>query len=431
MLRIPATLLCVCVFALIGCGQSEPDLEADSNPKSETTPESASTKKTPKSEETPRSIPYHNPLAPEQIDEGWISLFDGHTLYGWQKSDDINWSVEDGAITADSGPIGLLRTKVPFADFELRLKYRAAANANSGIFIRCKEDSSSPKTDAYEINIADTHPAGFTTGSIVEFEKTDSTAKTTGDDQWHSMTVTASGPQITVTLDGSQVLDFKDEQTTRTAGFIGLQKNAGKIEFKEIILKPLNMTPLFNGKDLAGWRVVPGGTSKFTVEDGTIHVVDGAGFLETESTHGDFILQSQAKTHAAELNSGIFFRAMKGTKETPSHGYEAQIHNGFEGEDRNKPSNAGTGAIFRRTTARRVVSSDNEWLTMTLIACGPQISVWVDGYQVTDWKDERSPNENPRQGLRLEEGHISLQGHDPTTDLSFRKLQIVDLPKAD
>ena len=36
--------------------------------------------------------------------------------------------------------------------------------------------------------------------------------------------------------------------------------------------------------------------------------------------------------------------------------------------------------------------------------------------------------DNARNGCRLEKGPISLQGHDPTTDLSFRNLRIAELP---
>jgi hypothetical protein len=48
---------------------------------------------------------------------------------------------------------------------------------------------------------------------------------------------------------------------------------------------------------------------------------------------------------------------------------------------------------------------------------------------VSDWTDSRKPDENPRKGLRLEAGSIIIQGHVPTTDLSFRKLRIAELPE--
>ena len=57
----------------------------------------------------------------------------------------------------------------------------------------------------------------------------------------------------------------------------------------------------------------------------------------------------------------------------------------------------------------------------------PHIATWVNGYPVADWTDRRRPNENPRRGLRTKAGTIMIQGHDPTTDLSFRKLRIGEL----
>jgi hypothetical protein len=125
------------------------------------------------------------------------------------------------------------------------------------------------------------------------------------------------------------------------------------------------------------------------------------------------------------LNSGVFFRSIPGEF---ANGYESQIHNGVKDNDPTKPVDAGTGAIYRRTVARRVVSKDHEWFTKTIVATGPHIAAWVNGYQVTDWTDDRAPDPNPRKGLRTEPGTISLQAHDPTTNLRFRNLRIVELP---
>ena len=137
----------------------------------------------------------------------------------------------------------------------------------------------------------------------------------------------------------------------------------------------------------------------------------------------------EAITNGDKLNSGIFFRAMPGTEKAPSNGYEFQIQSGFKNGDRTQPDDHGTGAIFKRASARRVISSDRKWFTAMLVADGPHITTWIDGVQVVDWTDERPAHENPREGLRLEAGHFSLQGHDPTTDLAFRNLRLVKTPE--
>ncbi len=74
------------------------------------------------------------------------------------------------------------------------------------------------------------------------------------------------------------------------------------------------------------------------------------------------------------------------------------------------------------------MAKDGEWFTMTVVAHGNHIATWVNGIQQVDWYDNRPPSDNPRTGCRLEAGHISIQGHDPTTNLSFRNIRIAELP---
>lgn len=375
----------------------------------------------------PSAVPYVNPIDKARAAAGWISLFDGHSLMGWRRhADGANWSVQDGAITADTGPIDLLCTAVPFADFELEIDFRMEPGGNSGVFLRTDDRPGKADADCFELNIADTHPQGFTTGAFVGRKAT--AEPILGSGGWKTFRVVAEGNHFTVYLDGELVLDYTDESAVpRLSGLIGLQKNAGKIEFRNVFLRPLGLKPLFNGRDLNGWRIAPGGASEFTVADGAIQVKNGRGFLETEGAWADFLFQAEARTNAPELNSGFFFRAPPIEPGGNCNGYEAQINNALLDGDRRKPKDFGTGAIYRRVKARYVVPQDGEWFTTTIAAFGPRIAVWVDGYQVVDWEDDRSPADSPRNGLFTAAGHIALQGHDPTTDLSFRNLRLVEL----
>lgn len=371
-----------------------------------------------------------NHLSRSDVEAGWISLFDGQTLFGWKKSNEsVNWTVSDGTVWADSGEPGLLLTPVEFGDFELQCDFRLSKGGNSGIFLRTLAAPKDPSKDCYELNMCDTHPA-FPTGSLVGVVKPGTAVK--GEDgAWHHYHVTALGKTITVELDGKEILKHTDERPgARVRGYIGLQKNAGKAEYRNVFLKPLGTEPLFNGKDLAGWHVVPGGKSTFDVEQGRIHVKNGRGFLETDKTFGDFVLQAQVQTNGQGLNSGIFFRAMRGTEKDPSNGYEFQIHNGYKENNRTSPADFGTGGIYRLAPARKVVSNDREWTALTLVASGNTTASWVNGELVTVFTDTRAPHENPRKGLRTEAGHFSLQGHDPTTDLLFKDIRACELPKA-
>jgi hypothetical protein len=160
--------------------------------------------------------------------------------------------------------------------------------------------------------------------------------------------------------------------------------------------------------------------------EGWLNIRNGRGQIETEGKYDDFTLQLEVFVNGEGLNSGIFYRCIPGDV---MMGYESQIHNGYQDDDRTKPADYGTGGIFRRQDARRVVADDFTWFHKTIHADDRHVAVWVNGYQVTDWTDRREPDENPRRGLRLAPGTIMIQGHDPTTDLSFRNLRIAEVPE--
>jgi len=157
---------------------------------------------------------------------------------------------------------------------------------------------------------------------------------------------------------------------------------------------------------------------------GELSVEDGPGQLETTAAYKDFVLQLKVKCNGKHLNSGVFFRSIPGEF---WQGYESQIHNGFKNGDRGLPLDFGTGGIYRRQPARLVVSNDFKWFHKTVIASGPHIGTWVNGYAVSSWTDIRPLHENPRNGLRTEAGTFIIQGHDPTTDLLFSDIRIAEL----
>ncbi|MCB1128484.1 MAG: DUF1080 domain-containing protein, partial [Verrucomicrobiae bacterium] len=179
-------------------------------------------------------------------------------------------------------------------------------------------------------------------------------------------------------------------------------------------------------RDLSGWTVIPGHASVYSVTpEGWLNVKNGNGDLQSEARFGDFVLRLDVLSNGRHLNSGVFFRAIPGEF---WQGYESQIRNQWEGEDRTKPVDFGTGGIYRRQPARRVVADDGAWFTKTVVAAGRHLAVWVNGCQVSDWTDPRPAAGNARQGFRAGAGVMSIQGHDPTTDLMFRNIRIETYP---
>jgi hypothetical protein len=363
-------------------------------------------------------------LTAEEIRDGWIRLFDGSTLFGWAPREAGEWTVEDGVIVSLPGKgTGLLSTTTEFADFELQLEFWVTGKANSGVFLRCATEGLITAGNATEVNICDDHRR-WPTGSINEVAQNPGPVSTV--DRWNHYQITAVGDLFTVRLNGQTTVEARDPRFRR--GTIALQRfdDQGEIRFRNVKLRPLGLQSLFNGRDLAGWNEIPNRKSVYSVTpEGWLNVRDGNGDLQSAGVYGDFVLQLDIISNGQHLNSGVFFRAISGEFWS---GYESQIRNQWEGDDRTRPVDFGTGGIYNRQPARRVVSTDGEWFTKTIVAHGRHLAVWVDGYQVSDWTDDRPPRENARQGYRAEPGVISLQGHDPTTDLSFRSVRIVEFP---
>jgi len=289
-------------------------------------------------------------LSAEHARAGWIALFDGRSLTGW----------EAGEI--DRGLLGGGQTTTSFASCDLQ-----------GVADR-----------AGEISVGDRVlfvPAGH-------FKR--------------SCTVSKPGPVRLV----------------------------GGLAVKELQLKPAGLKPVFNGRDLGGWTVLRHSKladdrqTKWRVDDGVLHAVGGPGAVEFEGKYGDLVLQVEVCMRARLVNGGVFFRSIPGQF---MNGYEAQLFNACYDHDPAQPARYSTGAIDDRQLARRLVSRDLEPFTMTVVAVGPHIATWVNGYQTTDWTDTRDPHENPREGLRLEAGTIQLQAHDPETDIEFRRIAIADI----
>jgi hypothetical protein len=359
-------------------------------------------------------------LPTEDLDLGWIRLFDGQSLLGWKATSEVDWKVQDGAIVATEGKAGFLLTEVRFSDYEIELEFLAQDKTNSGLFLRTSETVEDPAKDCYEINIAP-QDNPFPTGSIVGRAKVTEQVTAPESEQWHSLHALVDQDHIQVWVNGQQAADYKDTSGL-TAGKIGLQFREGPIKFRNIRLRPIGYSILPKA-DKSDWNE-PAGEIKATFTDtGTIKLKGGRGHIELLQPHANLCLQATALTLTQNVNSGIFFRCIPGED---MNGYECQIHHGFK-EDRRRAVDAGSGSIFRRQNAKAVLSDEDKPVHITIVADGPTIATWVEGVPVVSWTDTRAPNENPRKGLRTEAGTIMLQGHDPGSEVEFRSLLISPL----
>jgi hypothetical protein len=87
-----------------------------------------------------------NTLTAEEQAAGWVLLFDGKTMSGWDDPGAKNpagdaWSIEDGCLKANANPriTEDLFTRDSFSDFELAFEWRISRAGNSGLKYRIQE----------------------------------------------------------------------------------------------------------------------------------------------------------------------------------------------------------------------------------------------------------------------------------------------------
>ena len=218
-----------------------------------------------------------NVLTPQEKAKGWVLLFDGQTLNGWDSAvpqgagtgrgrgggapkqakgpaqpgaapaqgsnprecstplgrasvpaGASHWDIVDGTLSPCGEPSGYLTSTADFKDFVLTVDFRTGEDTNSGVFIR------SPGGNAgYEVQIWKAQPAGYNTGSIVGTGKTDREYRFNAD-QWNHYEITADGDHLVVVLNGTKTLDVHDSQFA--GGRIRLQYQKFPIEFKNLKL---------------------------------------------------------------------------------------------------------------------------------------------------------------------------------------------------
>jgi hypothetical protein len=177
---------------------------------------------------------------------GWVTLIDGGKgLENFTQLGDANWRVEDGAIVADKGKGGHLVSKNVYKDFEIRAEFWAAADTNSGIFIRNSDPQKPGSTTGYEVNIWDIRPAPvFGTGAIVGVAGIPTPIQHTAGGKWNVMEIHAQGPEIIVKLNGvvtSRATDARFPQGPFTLQYGAGVKGAvgGPIKWRKVEIRSL------------------------------------------------------------------------------------------------------------------------------------------------------------------------------------------------
>lgn len=193
--------------------------------------------------------------------------------------------------------------------------------------------------------------------------------------------------------------------------------------------------PLFNGKDLTGWKHV--GPGEMKVKDGLIETAGGMGLLYwTGGKVGHCVLRVVFRMRDANDNSGVFIRIPVEPREEwmPVHyGYEVQIDN--EPEKSNEDDHHVTGALYSLTKAlARPGKPGPEWNTLEITLDGPRTVVVLNGVTVTEYTEgqpvpDRKFDFEPQRGPRPDLGFFGLQNHGEHDVVFFKEVSMRPLPR--
>jgi hypothetical protein len=161
-------------------------------------------------------------------------LLNGKDLTGWntQKSLDSDFKITaDGNLSVINGR-GQLESNRKFADFTLSFQCKTnAANLNSGLFFRCIPGD---LMNGYECQIQNgiqdgdpTNPTDCGTGGI--FRRANARRVNARDQEWFAITLVATGPRISVWVNGLQVTDWVDRRKPAENPRRGYRATAGTL----------------------------------------------------------------------------------------------------------------------------------------------------------------------------------------------------------
>ncbi|MEW6305265.1 MAG: DUF1080 domain-containing protein [Verrucomicrobiota bacterium] len=408
-------------------------------------------------------------------EKGFVSLFDGQSLNGWQqigKKGD-GYIVTNGVIACSKGGGGKLMTTREYADFILRFDFRLPEGANNGVGIRAPIEGDAAYV-GMELQILDDsnaekkygklRPEQFH-GSIYDVIAARRGAlKPVG--EWNSQEISAIGRRVKVVLNGQTIMDADLNTVTdakvlakhpgllRERGYIGFLGHNDYVELRNLRIKdvtapekdntpPPGFTALFNGKDLVGWKgllarpndnpskrasLKPEELAKaqaeadenmrqnWKVEDGAL-VFSGKGrSLCTAKDYADFEMFVDWKIK--ELgDSGLYLRG------TP----QVQIWDPFNGKPQNK---VGSGGLFNNKTNRSTPTKPadkpiGEWNRFRILMQGEKVTVFLNGELVVH--NVTMENFWERDKPIYPTGQIELQNHGNT--LWFKNVYLRELPR--
>jgi hypothetical protein len=187
-------------------------------------------------------------------DAGWIPLFDGTSLNGWQASENPStFKVDSGMIIVHGPRAHLFYTgtlqRGDFKNFELKARLMTTPGSNSGLFFHTAYQQEGWPAKGYEVQVNQTHTDWRKTGSLYAVQDVKETY--VKDNEWYTEHIIVQGKRITVKINDRTVVDYTEPDSVSqniplggkrlSSGTFALQGHDpdSKVYYKEVLVKPL------------------------------------------------------------------------------------------------------------------------------------------------------------------------------------------------
>jgi len=375
-------------------------------------------------------------LAAEKAPAAFKPLFDGKTLKGWTALPGGKWEVKDGVIVGTSVRSerrhGLLASDKEYSDFVVQFKF-LVVKGDSGFYFRGEKVKGAVGVHGFQMEVDNSKEVGglYETGGRAWVKRPDPKLikKIYKPGKWNQGSISAIGKNVVVRINGEITSQLKNDKG-RLKGHFAMQLHGGmdmEVMFKDIEIhemKPADdgFRPMFNGKDLTGWKT----TGNWKVQkDNVIALEPRPGehgwtryhaYLTTDRKYKDFIIDLEFK-FKKRGNSGVFLRVGDPKSQVKS-GFEVQILD-THGKKKFGAHDCG-GVIGTSGPSKMMVKPAGEWNRYIISVIGSQLKVNLNGEQIQDFDMSKTGLKN-----RPLSGYIGFQ--DEGKYLWYRNVRIKEL----
>jgi serine/threonine protein kinase len=389
------------------------------------------------------------PRPGEAKPDDFVPIFDGRSLDGWEAhpSQEGGWTVDKfGKLVGSGSAVSHLYTRrAGYGDVHVKVRAKVTKGTGGGVFVRSGFGPAAGTVypDGYQAQIS-AAPAASKTGGLFLPPAGKGRAETPPSrpgppvDRWFDLDVIAAGPTVRVLIDGLETARA-DGQTTRPGGRIALQVHDPDtvVEFASVAAKELTpaapaaapggdtvaFVPLFNGKDLTGWKTHSSQPGNWRVDAG---VLIGSGgklshLFTDRADYKDFHLRAETRINDGGYG-GIHYRTPFGDRTgsdwTPL-GYQAHVGtSGIVTGSLARGAPAARGGHRFLVANRELPVPAGQWFALEVVAQGDRHTVRVNGKVTAEAVDP---------DRMFSAGHLALEQF-PNTVTEYRKIEIRELP---